>query len=165
MPDWFLARAQFERDRPIRLTIRRGDQHLQLQFVIAVPAWRSWNRVHSIGVIAFCLARLMLLSLAIFVGLSRPEQLSASCSPDVCNRSGSGGVSKFWMGRCTSSLACRDCDSYMPGLDLLSAGADRLVSIFVRAFLDPSFHNDGDGHWRSCRRLSLDSRWSPRHSQ
>ncbi len=77
MPDWFLARAQFERDQPVQLQIRRGEQHLALQFVIAAPAWRSWNRAHYLGVIAFCFARFILLSLAILVAFSRPEELSA----------------------------------------------------------------------------------------
>jgi hypothetical protein len=48
-----------------------------LQFVIAAPAWRTWNRAHYLGVVAFYLVRFILLLLAILVGFSRPEQLSA----------------------------------------------------------------------------------------
>ncbi len=77
MPDWFVARAHFERDRPVLLQIRRGEQHLRLQFVIAVPVWRTWRREHYLGVVAFYFARFILLSLAIIVAFSRPEQLSA----------------------------------------------------------------------------------------
>jgi len=46
MPDWFLARAHFQRNHPIELRIRRGDQQLGLQFEITTPAWRSGNRAH-----------------------------------------------------------------------------------------------------------------------
>jgi hypothetical protein len=48
-----------------------------LQFVIAAPAWRTWNRAHYLSVVAFYLVRFILLLLAILVGFSRPEQLSA----------------------------------------------------------------------------------------
>jgi hypothetical protein len=77
MPDWFVARAHFERNHPINLEIRRGWRHLSLQFVIAAPAWRTWNRAHFLGVVAFYFARLVLLLLAMLVGFSRPQQLSA----------------------------------------------------------------------------------------
>lgn len=77
MPDWFLARAHFQRNHPIELRIRRGDQQLGLQFEITTPAWRSGNRAHYVGTIAFYTARFTLLLLAILVGFCRPEQLSA----------------------------------------------------------------------------------------
>ena len=77
MPDWFVARAHFERDLPIELQIRRGEKHLALQFVIVAPAWRAWNRVRYLGVIAFYFVRFILLLLAIALGFSRPEQLTA----------------------------------------------------------------------------------------
>jgi|ERR1700682_386848 len=77
MPDWFVARAHFERDRPVDLRIRRGDQQHASQFVIATRAWLTWNRAHYLGVVAFYLVRFILLLLAIIVGFSRPEQLSA----------------------------------------------------------------------------------------
>lgn len=72
MPDWFVARAHFERNRPINLQIRRGKQQLALQFVITAPAWRSWNRARYLGVVAFYFVRFLLLLLAVFVGYSRP---------------------------------------------------------------------------------------------
>jgi len=78
MPDWFLARAHFDRDHPVELQVRRGDQHLVLQFVITAPAWRTWNRAHFLAVVAFSFVRFTLLLLAIFVAFSRPEQLSSS---------------------------------------------------------------------------------------
>src|SRR5215470_3188367 len=77
MPDWFLARAHFQRNHPIELRIRRGDQQLGLQFEITTPAWRSGNRAHYVVTIAFYTARFILLLLAILVGFCRPEQLSA----------------------------------------------------------------------------------------
>ncbi len=77
MPDWFLARAQFERGQPVGLQIGRGEQHLILQFVIAAPAWRTWNREHDFGVLAFYFARFILLLLAVIVVFRRPEQPSA----------------------------------------------------------------------------------------
>ena len=77
VPDWFIARTHFERDRPIELRIRRGEQELALQFVITAPAWRTWNGAHLLGVLAFYVARFALLLLAIVVAFSRPDQLSA----------------------------------------------------------------------------------------
>jgi hypothetical protein len=75
--DWFLARAHFERNRPITLQIRRIDQHLQLRFVISAPAWRAWNREHALAVIAYYFARFVLLLLALAIAYSRPNQLSS----------------------------------------------------------------------------------------
>jgi hypothetical protein len=75
--DWFLARAHFERDRPITLQIRRIDQHLQLRFVISAPAWRAWNREHALAVIAYYFARFVLLFLALVIAFNCPQQLSA----------------------------------------------------------------------------------------
>jgi hypothetical protein len=46
-------------------------------FAIAEPAWRTWRREHYLGVAAFYFARFILLSLAIIIAFSRPEQLSA----------------------------------------------------------------------------------------
>src|SRR6516162_922905 len=39
--NWSLARAFFERDRPIRLQVRRGEQQLALKLVITSPVYRS----------------------------------------------------------------------------------------------------------------------------
>jgi len=71
MPDWFVARAHFERDRPINLRIMRNDHPLHLHFVITEPALRAWNKAQLDGVLALLLVRLILLSLAIFLGFSR----------------------------------------------------------------------------------------------
>src|SRR5258708_1485393 len=75
--DWFLARAHFERDRPVELQVRRGGQNIALKLVIAAPVWRTWNRADYLPAIALYVARFVLLLLAILVGFSRPEQLSA----------------------------------------------------------------------------------------
>jgi uncharacterized membrane protein len=77
MPDWFVARAHFERDYPVELQVRRGEQRLSLRLVIAAPAWRNWSGASYFGVVALYFARFMLLSLALLVAFSRPEQLSA----------------------------------------------------------------------------------------
>ena len=75
--NWFLARAHFERNRPIELQVRRGEQHLALTLVIAEPAWRTWNASQLLPPIALQVARSALLLLAIVVAFSRPQQLSA----------------------------------------------------------------------------------------
>src|SRR5216683_2375374 len=75
--DWFLARAYFERDRPVELQVRRGGQHLVLKLVISAPAWRSWNGADYLPAVALYVARFVLLLLAILVGFSRPQQLGA----------------------------------------------------------------------------------------
>src|SRR6266853_1721163 len=75
--DWFLARAHFERDQPVELQVRRGGQHLALKLVIAAPVWRTWNRADYLPAVALYVARFVLLLLAILVGFSRPQQLSA----------------------------------------------------------------------------------------
>jgi hypothetical protein len=77
MPDWFVARAHFELDRPIELQVGRGDQHLALPLVITAPAWRTWTRAHFLGVDAFEFVRFILLVLAILLAFSAPQQLSA----------------------------------------------------------------------------------------
>ena len=77
MPDWFVARAHFELDRPIELQVGRGDQHLALPLVITAPAWRTWTRAHFLGVVAFEFVRFILLVLAILLAFSAPQQLSA----------------------------------------------------------------------------------------
>jgi hypothetical protein len=76
-PNWFLARAHFERSRPIELQVRRGEQHLALKLVIAEPVWRTWNGSRYLPAIALQLAHSVLLLLAIIVGFSRPQQPSA----------------------------------------------------------------------------------------
>jgi len=77
VPDWFVARAHFERDHPVELQIRRGGQHLSLKVVITASAWSTWNRAHFVEVVAFYFVRFILLLLAMGVGFSRPQQLSA----------------------------------------------------------------------------------------
>jgi len=78
MPDWFVARAHFERERPIDLKIRRDEQALQLHLVITDPAFRAWNRAQHHSVLALLLVRLILLSLAIFLAFSRSGQHPSS---------------------------------------------------------------------------------------
>lgn len=75
--NWFLARAHFERNRSIHLQVRRGEQHLALKLIIADPVWRTWYGSQFLAAIALQVARSVLLLLAIYVGFSRPQQLSA----------------------------------------------------------------------------------------
>jgi len=77
MPDWFVARAHFELDRPIDLQILRGEQHISLRMTITRPAWRTSRRAQLFGAAAFYLVRLILLLLAILVAFSQPERLRA----------------------------------------------------------------------------------------
>ena len=76
-PNWFLARAHFELDRPIGLQVRRGEQHIALKLVIAEPVWRTWNDSQYLPAIALQVARFVLLFLAMLVGFSRAQQLGA----------------------------------------------------------------------------------------
>jgi hypothetical protein len=72
---WSLARANFERGRPIHLQVRRGEQHLALDVVITTPVWRNGPQCYP--AIALQIARFVLLSLAILIAFGRPQQLSA----------------------------------------------------------------------------------------
>src|SRR5260370_19777281 len=75
--NWFLARAHFERNRPIELQVRRGEQHLALTLVIAEPVWRTWNCSQFLAAIELQVARSVLLLLAILVCFSRPLHISS----------------------------------------------------------------------------------------
>ena len=75
--NWFLARAHFERDRPIELHVRRDEQLLALKLVIAAPVSQTLNGADYLPAIALQVARFVLLLLAILVGFSGPQQLSA----------------------------------------------------------------------------------------
>jgi hypothetical protein len=77
MPDWFVARAHFDRHQPIDLRVQRGGQPRSLKVVITEPAWRTWSTRQLLGVLAFYFIRFILLLLAILVGVSRPERLRA----------------------------------------------------------------------------------------
>ena len=85
MPDWFVARAHFERGRPIDLQIQRDGQHLRLHLIITDSSFRTWNRTQRDSVLALYLARMILLSLAMLVTFGCPQQQlgCASCSIDV----------------------------------------------------------------------------------
>lgn len=71
--DWFVARSHFEVDKPIRLQIRRGVDELTLTFTITRRNWRTW----TLGVIAFRVARVIVLLVALIVAFSRPGHLGA----------------------------------------------------------------------------------------
>jgi hypothetical protein len=71
VPDWFVARAHFERERPIDVEARRNERSLHVYLVITDPAFRAWNRAQFDGVLALLLLRLLLLSLGILLALSR----------------------------------------------------------------------------------------------
>ena len=77
MPDWFVARAHFRRNLPIELQIRRKNQELKGQLVIAAPAWRSWNHAHLLIDIAFYSVRFLLLLLAIVIAFRHPHETSS----------------------------------------------------------------------------------------
>ncbi len=70
--DWFLARAHFERNQPTEIQVRRGDEHLHFWFTITKPNWTTWNR----GVVAFQVARAVVLLLALVLAFKRPDELS-----------------------------------------------------------------------------------------
>jgi hypothetical protein len=72
---WSLARANFERDRPIHLQVRRGEQHLALDLVITAPVWRNGPQCYP--AVALQVARFVMLLLAILVAFGRPQQVSA----------------------------------------------------------------------------------------
>jgi len=74
MPDWFVARAHFERDRPIDVQIQRDGQHLRLHLVITDPSFRTWNKAQRDSVLALYLVRLTLFLLATLVAFSRSQQ-------------------------------------------------------------------------------------------
>src|SRR5260370_16360618 len=75
--DWFLARAHFERDHPVELQVRRGEQHLALRLVITAPVWRTWNRAEYLPAVALYFSRFVLLLLAILVRFIPPQPLTA----------------------------------------------------------------------------------------
>ena len=77
MPDWFVARGHFRRNLPIELQIRRKNQELKGQLVIAAPAWRSWNHAHLLIDIAFYSVRFLLLLLAIVIAFRHPHETSS----------------------------------------------------------------------------------------
>ena len=74
MPDWFVARAHFERGRPIDLQIQRDGQHLRLHLIITDSSFRTWNRTQRDSVLALYLARMILLLLAMLVAFGCPQQ-------------------------------------------------------------------------------------------
>jgi hypothetical protein len=130
MPDWFLARAHFERDRPIDVRIRRGGQHSALTVAISEPAWRTWSSAQFMGGAAFYSVRLILLVLAICVGSSPPGTDTGSpCRPDVRSWSGRRRQSEFWLGSCASSPAIRAGDTHRLGNGLLPLGVARVAAI------------------------------------
>src|SRR5260370_16879810 len=73
--DWFLARAHFERDHPVELKVRRGEQHLALRLVIAAPVWRTWNRPQYLPALALYVPPFPFLFLPILVHFPRPYTL------------------------------------------------------------------------------------------
>jgi hypothetical protein len=71
--DWFIVRANFERDRSTPIQIRRGDRHLSSSFTITTPNWRRW----TLGGIVFDIGRVVVLAIALLVAFVRPRQWSA----------------------------------------------------------------------------------------
>ena len=77
VPDWFIARANLEINRPVDLQVRRGEQHLQLQFVITKAYWQTLAKWRLLRGIAVYLLRLIPLVIAIVIAFRRPWQASA----------------------------------------------------------------------------------------
>jgi PDZ domain-containing protein len=71
--DWFVARAHFQRGEPTEIQVQRGENRLQLWFTITTPNWRTLDR----GVIAFQIARVVTLVLAVVIAFARPQQVGA----------------------------------------------------------------------------------------
>ncbi len=129
--NWFLARAHFERSRPIDLQVGRGEQHLALKLIIAEPVWQTWNGSQFLAAIALQVVRSVLLLLAIFVGFSRPEQLSSRLAALIFwHWIGRRRVSQRGMGGGASSLACGPCHSYRPDHGLWPIGSRSMANVF-----------------------------------
>jgi hypothetical protein len=73
MSDWFVARAQFERNRRTEMQLRRRSQVVRVWFTITRPNWNSWNP----ATVAFQVARIVVLLVALLVMFRSPRQLSA----------------------------------------------------------------------------------------
>jgi hypothetical protein len=71
--DWFLVRANFERDRSTPIQIRRGNRHLSSSLTITTPNWRRW----TLGGIVFDIGRVVVLATALLLAFGRPRQSSA----------------------------------------------------------------------------------------
>ena len=76
-PNWFIARANFEINRPVELRVQRGEQDLELQFVITKAQWQALSRWRLLRGIAVYLLRLIPLVAAIVIAFRRPWQASA----------------------------------------------------------------------------------------
>jgi PDZ domain-containing protein len=140
MPDWFVARAHFERGRPVEVQVKRGEQRLRLQFVITAANSSAWQRAHAGSVVAFYLARFMLLFLAIFVRFQQTRASQRSpCRPDVCHRCSGRRVSQFRMGCRAWPSACSTCAFHFSCFRLLPALADDLAAVLRGNFPVPPF--------------------------
>jgi hypothetical protein len=73
MSDWFVVRANFERNRRTPMQVRRGGQQVSLWYTITKPNWRTWNP----AIVAAEVARVIVLLLALVVAFGRPGQPSA----------------------------------------------------------------------------------------
>jgi len=129
--NWFLARAHFERNRPIELLVRRRGQLLALKLVIAAPVWRTLHGTECLPAIALQLARFMLLLLAILVGFSRPQQLSARLVALMfaMGSVAEGYPSAGWASGLRHLPVCA-CDPYRSGHGFLPIGMRSLADVF-----------------------------------
>src|SRR5207244_8117729 len=59
------------------IQVRRGSEHLRLQMVITLPAWRTIRGLRIATAPINYLARFVLMALAIFIAFGRPDQLSS----------------------------------------------------------------------------------------
>jgi PDZ domain-containing protein len=145
--DWFLARAHFERDHPVELQVRRGGQHLALRLVIAAPVWRTWNRADYLPPVALYVARFVLLLLAILVGFSRPQQLSARLAALMfaIGAVAEGYPSSGW------AAALRNLPAVLAVPIGLATASWLLAPVvwlaFFASFPLPRFRKDRDGCW------------------
>jgi hypothetical protein len=73
MPDWFIVRANFERDVATPIRVRRDGESLDLSFVIRSSHWDQWYALP----VAFQATRWIVLALAAWLLHRRPRQPSA----------------------------------------------------------------------------------------
>jgi hypothetical protein len=73
MPDWFIVRANFERDVATPIRVRRDDVPLDLSFVIHSSNWDQWYSL----TFAFQATRWVVLAFAAWLLHRRPRQPSA----------------------------------------------------------------------------------------
>lgn len=132
MPDWFIARAHFERNCPLAIarasySPRQATAFVAVRYHCSQLAHLEQSAVSWCSWILFCSLHPALARDPRGFQPPRATQRSPR-GPDVCNWSGRRRLSKFGMGSCASSLACSARNSYMSRHGLLPAGTDGLAA-------------------------------------